>query len=91
MDANALRDQLAALHGELAKTDHVDPKLRQLLAEVMADVTRLADGPAAALPPPSPATLADRLETVAVQFEAGHPALGASVRRFVDLLGKVGL
>jgi hypothetical protein len=91
MDANALRDQLAALHGELARTDHVDPNLRQLLAEVIADMTRLADGPAAAPPPPSAATLAERLEMVAVKFEAGHPALGASVRRVVDLLGKVGL
>jgi hypothetical protein len=91
MDSDKLRDQLAALHAELAKADHIDPQLRRLLAEVMADITRLADAPAAALAPPATASLADRLETVTVQFEVDHPALAASLRRFVDLLGKVGL
>jgi hypothetical protein len=33
----------------------------------------------------------ERLETVAVQFEAGHPALAANIRRFVDLLSKAGV
>jgi hypothetical protein len=36
-------------------------------------------------------SLPDRLEKIAVQFEADHPTLAASSRRLVDLLGKVGL
>jgi len=42
--------------------------------------------------PSSPhGSLPDRLERVAVQFEADHPTLAASARRLVDLLGEVGI
>ena len=37
------------------------------------------------------ASLADRLERVAVRFEADHPTLASSSRRLIDLLGKAGL
>ncbi len=37
------------------------------------------------------ASLPDRLERVAVQFEAEHPRLAASARRLIDLLGEVGI
>lgn len=37
------------------------------------------------------ATLPERLERVAVQFEADHPELAASARNLVDLLVKAGL
>jgi hypothetical protein len=36
-------------------------------------------------------TLPDRLERVAVQFEAQHPTLAASARRLIDLLSEVGI
>ena len=39
----------------------------------------------------APPSLTERLEKVAVQFEADHPTLAASSRRLVDLLGKAGL
>jgi hypothetical protein len=43
-------------------------------------------------PAPAPSrTLPDRLELIAVQFEADHPTLAASSRRLVDILGKAGL
>jgi hypothetical protein len=32
-----------------------------------------------------------RLEALAVEFEADHPGLAASLRQFVDLLGRAGL
>jgi hypothetical protein len=98
MDHQALRDQLTRLHRELGAARSVDPQSRQLLVEIMHDITRLTeapDGATGANPPaaakPGAAGLPDRLEGVAVQFEADHPALAASVRRFVDLLGKAGL
>ncbi len=42
---------------------------------------------------PVPATEANtsRLEALAVRFEADHPALAATLRRLVDLLGEVGI
>jgi len=45
----------------------------------------------------TPATLAPaaahvpRLESLAVQFEAGHPGLAELLRRLIDALGKAGI
>jgi hypothetical protein len=100
MDTDALRDQLMKLHEELGAARRVDPRSHQLLGEIMEDIKRLMEqdptpsGSAAAASPGRPATarsLPDRLEKIAVQFEADHPTLAASSRRLVDLLGKVGL
>lgn len=91
MDANQLREQLAKLHDELADARHVDPQDRELLGQIMGDIRRLLERPAAAADVSPFASLADRLERVGVQFEVDHPSLAASIRRFVDLLGKVGL
>ena len=95
MDSNDLREQLNRLHAELSNAQRVDPQNRQLLGDVMQDIKRLLEqagaagdtGTAAA----SDGSVAERLEALAVQFEADHPALAVSTRRFVDLLGKVGL
>jgi len=100
MDTDALREQLMKLHEELGVARRVDPRSHQLLGEIMEDIKRLMDQDltAADLPgTPSPGhpaaapSLPDRLEKIAVQFEADHPTLAASSRRLVDLLGKVGL
>ncbi|MEA3135044.1 MAG: hypothetical protein QOG17_2890 [Gammaproteobacteria bacterium] len=95
MDPNVLRDQLMKLHEELSLVKHVDPGSKQLLGEIREDIKRLleqsADASVASVPAAAPRTLSDRLEKVAVQFEADHPTLAASSRRLVDLLGKAGL
>jgi hypothetical protein len=57
---------------------------------MMKDINRLIDKPAV-LPSSPHGSLPDRLERVAVQFEADHPTLAASARRLVDLLGEVGI
>ncbi len=91
METGQLRQQLAELHTELAAARQVDPEVRELLGQIMQDIARLADAPSAAADSDSQASAVDRIEAIAVQFEAGHPALAASLRRFVDLLGKAGL
>ena len=93
MDPNVLRDQLMKLHEELSLVKQVDPRSRQLLGEIMEEIKRLMEQSAVASVPSAapPASLSDRLEKAAVQFEADHPTLAASSRRLVDLLGKVGL
>ncbi|MDP8986601.1 MAG: DUF4404 family protein [Pseudomonadota bacterium] len=93
MDPNVLRDQLVKLHEELMLVEHIDPRSKQLLGELMEDIKRLMEpaGTAAALPTGAPPSLADRLEKIAVQFEVDHPTLASSSRRLVDLLAKVGL
>ncbi len=91
MDPDVLRDQLTKLHEELANVRHVDPRSNQLMVEVLQDIQRLLEQQHAAAAPPASASLPERLEKVAVQFEADHPTLAASSRRLIDLLGKAGL
>lgn len=92
MDPDVLREHLANLHAELGAAQRVDPQSTRLLGELMEDIKRLMQQPAeTAAPQTAPQTLPDRLESIAVQFEAAHPTLAASSRRLVDLLGKVGL
>jgi hypothetical protein len=92
MDPKILRDQLGKLHEELGGVRHVDPRSKQLLTEVLEDIQRLLQPES---PPPGKGSenvpLPERLEKIAVQFEADHPTLAASSRRLIDLLGKAGL
>jgi hypothetical protein len=90
MDKDSLRDLVAKLQAELTDALRADPKSRERLSELMQDINRLIDKPADS--PSSPhGSLPDRLEMIAVQFEADHPTLAASARRLVDLLGEVGI
>ena len=89
MAQDNLRDHLAKLNSELSAADQADPAAREKLGDVMRDINRRIETPAAALP--VDASLPDRLERIAVQFEADHPTLAASARRLVDLLSEVGI
>jgi len=90
MDKKSLRDLVAKLHAEMTDALRADPKSRESLSEMMQDINRLVDAQ-----PKSPASaqgsLPERLERIAVQFEADHPTLAASARRLVDLLSEVGI
>jgi len=90
MDQNTLRERLAKLHAELANARGDDPATRQALEEILPDIKRMLERQGAdALP--ADTSLPDRLERVAVQFEALHPTLAASARRLIDLLAEVGI
>jgi hypothetical protein len=91
MDEKTLRERLAKLHAELANAHQENPATRQSLGEILPDVKRMVDEPAAAADSAVDKTLPDRLERVAVQFEAEHPRLAASARRLIDLLSEVGI
>jgi hypothetical protein len=93
MDPNALREHLTQLHDELKDAKQVDAESAPLLTEIMQDIKRLTAPSAETEAGTSPAaqSLPDRLEQIAVLFEADHPTLAASSRRLIDLLGKVGL
>ena len=87
--ATELKDRLAALHAELARTRSVDdPELRQRLIELLGDITRLLGRPATANEQHS---LIEQLDALAVRFEADHPALGSAIRQVVDALAKAGI
>jgi Domain of unknown function (DUF4404) len=90
MDNDSLREHLAKVHTELAEALRADPKSRETLNDMMQDINRLIDKPTDAAASPH-GSIPDRLERIAVQFEADHPTLAASARRLVDLLGEVGI
>ena len=55
---------------------------------LLGDITRLLAQPGNATERHS---LTERLDTLAVQFEAEHPALGTTIRQVVDALAKAGI
>ena len=91
MYQKSLRERLAKLHAELANAHRQNPATRQSLGEILPDVKRMVDQPAGAAEPAVDKSLPERLERVAVQFEAEHPTLAASARRLVELLNEVGI
>ena len=90
MNQNTLRERLAKLHAELSDAHGDDPATRQALEEILPDIKRMVERQGADTLPPD-RSLPDRLERVAVQFEALHPTLAASARRLIDLLAEVGI
>lgn len=91
MDQESLRERLAKLHAELANAHQQNPTTRPSLGEILPDVKRMLDQSAGAAAPSVDKSLPERLERVAVQFEADHPTLAASARRLIDLLNEVGI
>jgi predicted component of type VI protein secretion system len=91
MAEEGLRELLARLHQQLGASGRtLDGESRQLLTTVMRDIERalepasVEDGGAAAAHTP-------RLESLAVRFEAGHPAVAEALRELVDALVKAGI
>jgi hypothetical protein len=84
MSQQSLHAALARLHQELQGSAPLDAESRRLLDELTADITRAREAVASE-------AHASRLEALAVQFEAGHPDLAASLRGIADALGRVGL
>jgi len=85
-----LRERLTSLHTELARTSSVDPQSRELLISLLGDITRLL-GPSSNAAAEEQRSVTERLDELAVEFEAEHPALGAALRQVVDTLAKAGI
>ena len=86
-----LQQSLSQLHDVLVRTPQVEDSSKRLLREVLGDIQRLLSTGAAAAAPAAQAQSQSRLEALAVEFEADHPSLSASLREFIDLLGRAGL
>jgi hypothetical protein len=86
MNTDKLHAELRKLRQELHEARPADPRTHELRDEMLADVTRMLNASG-----PMDASLAERLEKAAVQFEADHPTLAASSRRLIDFLGKAGV
>jgi hypothetical protein len=90
MNQSELQEQLVHLHGELERAPRLGADANRLLDAINADIARLRERAAVENPPVDP-SLPDRLELGAVHFQIDHPTLAASLRRLIDILGKVGL
>jgi Domain of unknown function (DUF4404) len=91
-DRESLQVLLARIHERLNEAGSVDAGSRELLTQVMGDIERaLAAQSAPAVVTEATEANTSRLEALAVRFEADHPALAATLRRLVDLLGEVGI
>jgi Domain of unknown function (DUF4404) len=82
MSSEQLNSLLQRLHEELARTSTFDGESRRLLDIVVSDIEKLGGA--------VPATPGG-LESLAVRFEADHPAVAAALRQVGDLLGKAGI
>jgi hypothetical protein len=105
MTEETLRELLARVHERLSSSDTVDPEARDMLATVMRDIDgALGKGGAkpgeakpdtvsavAVAPEARVAAAAPRLEAIAVQFEAEHPAIAQLLRQIGALLGQAGI
>ena len=101
MAEESLRELLARLHEQLgARGRALDAESRQLLTTVMRDIEhaldradRATDKADHALDEVSAAAAAHspRLESLAVRFEAGHPAIAEALRELIDALVKAGI
>jgi hypothetical protein len=91
--SNDLQQSLSHLHAVLVRTPTVDESSKRLLREVLSDIERLLSngGAVRAGGSGAPAASLPRLEALAVEFEADHPSLAASLREFIGLLGRAGL
>jgi hypothetical protein len=81
-----LRALLAQLHTHLKHGSSLDADARKRLTTALHDIEQaLGRSDKAAAPAKS------RLESLAVQFEADHPAIAGVVRQLIDALGAAGI
>jgi hypothetical protein len=86
MNSEDLHRTLERLRSELRRAPSLDEESRRLLQDLARDAERLPRNPT-----PATHSWGERIEELAVRFEAEHPTLGASLRELMELLGKAGL
>jgi hypothetical protein len=84
-----LRDQLQALHERLQQAQSVDADTRKILGELVGDISRLLERREPDME--MQRGVAERLEALAVRFEADHPTTSQALRRIVDTLANAGI
>lgn len=88
MTQKTLKEQLSRLHEELASGESLDPETRELLARVSRDIERVLDENDVDV---DQASVIERIEAAAVDFEASHPRLSSFLSEITDTLAKLGV
>jgi Domain of unknown function (DUF4404) len=86
MNDPKLRALLAQLHSHLTQATSLDSDARKHLTTALHDIEQALSRSGKASAPTKP-----RLEALAVQFEADHPAVAGVVRQLIDALGAAGI
>lgn len=86
MREERLRETLAELRQELARTDAADHDARERVQAAAREIEAWLER--AEAPEDS---LAERLREAVVRFEEDHPRLAATVQRVVDALADLGI
>lgn len=86
MPDHKLRTLLEQLHEELARTESVDEKGREMLHHLSADIQQFLDPDRE-----NPATLLDRIQDAIDHFEVEHPAITAALSQMLNTLSNAGI
>jgi hypothetical protein len=81
-----LQKLLEQLHEELARTESVDEKGRELLGHVNEDIKKFLDPDQE-----NPRTLLDQLQKAIDHFEVDHPAITAALSQVLNTLSNAGI
>jgi hypothetical protein len=85
MSHESLQELLARLRAHLSTPSPMDAETRRQLGGLSRDLERALGGKG------STDEAVPRLESLAVRFEAGHPALAETLREIIDALVKAGI
>jgi hypothetical protein len=85
MTDSDLRNLLTQLHARLGSSQSLDAEDRRLLITLLGDIEGVLGQGASGQADTS------TLESLAVKFEADHPALAEGLRRLADTLAKAGI
>jgi hypothetical protein len=92
MNHEDLRNTLMTLHTQLASAGEIDKDTQAMLQIVTSDIQRLLEPNATgAAVEESSDTLAERLRTTLIEFEARHPHVGGLLERITDGLSSMGI
>jgi hypothetical protein len=90
MESERLRESLKALHNELASTESVDEKGRELLRVLMDDIQKLLDKKGAE-ESCQRTSLVERLAQGIDYFEELHPTLALTMKQVIETLSNMGI
>jgi septal ring factor EnvC (AmiA/AmiB activator) len=83
MSNQSLNDHIRTLTTELKQTTTMEAQTSGLLHDLQHEITRLTEH--------HDASVTERLEAIAVRFEADHPAVGTALRQAIDALSRAGI
>lgn len=86
VDKERLKATLDELHQQLSQLDQLDPPLRSQLGATLHEIQAALKAET-----PTEASLVERLQEAARDFEESHPALSGTIGSLIDTLGRTGI